>query len=185
MFKVIIGVVIFTIATIAVFMAIDPQVGPITTDTSLIVINTNTNSAGEGYFTATVEGEVSRPGSYVLADGSLMADLLEKAGGITDYADYYAFYEDAEISGGTTYYIPSRYDTTNVCQLVEISKVNINTASLEELLAVSVFSTSVANSVISHRAENGEFRTIEGLLDVYGIGNATYRKLRPYVTLHE
>lgn len=184
MFKVIIGVVIFTIATLVVMMVIDPQVGPNTVDPSIIVINNN-SSIEEGYFSATIEGEVAKPGSYVLPDGSLMSDLIDKAGGITDYADEYAFFDDAEISSGSTYYIPSKYDTTNVCSLIEISKVNINVATLDELLEVSVFTTSVASSVISYRTENGEFRTIEGLLDVYGIGNATYRKLRPYVILHE
>ena len=77
-----------------------------------------------------------------------------------------------------------KYESGNVCSLVELKKVNINTDDTDTLLTVSGFTTSVANSVISYRTEKGQFNTIEDLLDVYGIGNATYRKVRSYVILH-
>lgn len=186
MFKVLIGVVVVTVVALVVFMYIDPNISVTnTTANSVIVIDNLSESVQEGYFSATIEGEVAKPGSYVLEDGSLMGDLIDAAGGLTPYGDDYAIYEDAEISSGTTYYIPSRYDTSDVCRLVEVEKVNINTASLEEMLSISVFTNSVASSIISYRLENGEFKTLESIMDVYGIGNATYRKLRSYIVLHQ
>lgn len=186
MFKVLIGVVVVAVAALVVFMVIDPSIGITTTEpNSVIIVNDDSLSIAEGYFSATIEGEVTKPGSYVLEDGSTMGDLIECAGGITPYGDDYAYYDDALLTSGMTYYIPSKYDTSDVCQLVEIQKVNINTASLEQLLEVKAFTNSVASSLISYRVENGEFKTLESILDVYGIGNATYRKLRNYIILHQ
>ncbi len=188
MIKTLIGVVVVAIAVIVVFMFIDPSIAisSNSTVTSIIVNNDNTTSLSldEGYFTATVEGDVAKPGSYVLAEGATMGDLIESAGGITDYADELAFYLDADVESGKTYFIASKYDTSNVCTLTELTKININTDSADALVESKHFTSSVANSIVSYRTENGEFRTIEQLLDVYGIGNATYRKVRNYVILH-
>ena len=52
-------------------------------------------------------------------------------------------------------------------------------------MSVSGVTTSIASSIVSYRTENGMFNTIEQLMDVYGIGNATYHKIRNYVILHE
>ena len=188
MVKTLIGVVVVAIAVIVVFMFIDPNlnVSNANNTTSVIVLNDNTTSISleDGYFTATVEGDVSKPGSYVFSEGATMSDLIEAAGGTTEYADDKAFFLDAEIKSGQTYFIASKYDTSNVCTLSEIAKVNINSDNADTLVASKYFTSSVANSIISHRTEKGEFKTIEALLDVYGIGNATYKKVRNFVTLH-
>ena len=183
MFKVLLGVIVVAVSTIVVFMVIDPNISINGNDAAALL--STSIEIQDGYFSVTIEGEVSKPGSYVLKDGSLMEDLIDAAGGLSLYGDDLAYFDDADIESGATYYIPSKYDTSNVCELKDISKVNINEASLEELLEISAFTNSVANSVISYRAEHGEYRTLESLLDVYGIGNATYRKLRNYVILHE
>ena len=188
MVKTLLGVVVVAIAVIVVFMFIDPNlnVNNATNTTSVIVINDNSTSISleDGYFTATLEGDVSKPGSYVLQDGATMGDLIEAAGGTTEYADDKAYYLDAEVKSGQTYFIASKYDTSNVCTLTELAKVNINTDSADTLVASKYFTSSVANSIVSYRSEKGEFKTIEALLDVYGIGNATYKKVRNFVTLH-
>ena len=188
MVKTLIGVVVVAIAVIVVFMFIDPNlnVSNTTTSTSVIIYDDNgkTISLEDGYFTATIEGDVSKPGSYALADGSTMGDLIEAAGGTTEYADDKAYFLDAELKSGQTYFIASKYDTSNVCTLTELAKVNINSDPVDTLVASKYFTSTVANSIVSHRTEKGEFKTIEALLDVYGIGNATYKKVRNFVTLH-
>lgn len=183
MFKILIGVVIVAVGALVTFMVIDPNVS-ITSNNITQTTSVDTTEK-EGYYTVKVEGEVSKPGSYSLEEGSTMNDLITAAGGITDYTDELAYIPTAELEGGQTYYIASKYDVNNICSLNEITKVNINTANVDALLEVSVFTTSIANSVVSYRTENGGFQTLEDLLEVYGIGNATYRKLRNYVTLHE
>lgn len=178
MVKIILGVIAAAIVVIVVFMAIDPNMNANSIATTTLVSSTNS-------FSVTVEGEVYKTGTYTLIEGALMSDLLEACGGPTETADSLAYFEDAVLSNGSTYYIASKYDTSNVCSLTELTKVNINKDDAETLTTVNGFTTSIANSIVSYRNDNGEFKTVEDLLEVYGIGNATYHKVRNYVTLHE
>lgn len=189
MIKTLIGVVVVAIAVIVVFMFIDPNIAiaPTQQQTSVIIADPDYTSSfilEEGFFTATVEGDVAKPGSYALKEGSTMADLIEAAGGTTEYADDRAFNLDAEIKGGKTYFIATKYDTSNVCTLTELAKININSDPLETLTASKYFTNSVANSIVTYRSEKGTFKTLEDILDVYGVGTATYKKVRNNIILH-
>lgn len=63
------------------------------------------------------------------------------------------------------------------------SKVSINSASQEELMTLSGIGESKANAIISYRQENGEFKTIEDIKNVSGIGDAVYEKIKNNITL--
>ena len=176
MFKILIGVVVAAFVVIIGFLVIDPDLR-----------NNNTNSInqivddGSRY---TIEGEVNKPGTYVLTDSVTMADLIEAAGGTKSTADELGYFDFAALKGGTTYYIPGKYDETDICSKTEIAKVNINEDDAQTLMSVNGITTSIASSIVSYRTENGVFDTIEELMEVYGIGNATYHKIRNYVILH-
>ncbi len=175
MIKILIGVVIVAIAVIATFLVLDPNVGIQSVGQVTEVANT---------FSVIVEGEVYKTGTYTLNEGALMSDLIEAAGGITNNADERAYYESSVLTSGMTYYIASRYDATDLCNASEIDKVNVNSDDATTLAKVSGITSTIANSIITYRTENGLFSTLEDLLQVYGIGNATYRKIRNYVILH-
>ncbi|MBE6135813.1 MAG: hypothetical protein E7181_00885 [Erysipelotrichaceae bacterium] len=190
MVKIIIGVIVVAVIAITAFMVLDPNINLVrTTDTSnttsMDIMNEASNSLSTPQFVVSIEGEISKEGSYGFAEQPTMADLIEAAGGITTAADERCYFEDAKLDNGKTYFISSRYESGNICSLVELKKVNINTDNADTLLGISGFTTSVANSIVSYRGEKGQFNTIEELLEVYGIGNATYRKVRSYVILHE
>lgn len=66
----------------------------------------------------------------------------------------------------------------------EISrKVNINKATLEELLTVSGIGESKAKAIIEYRQQNGEFKKIEDIMEVSGIGEALYEKIKNNITI--
>ena len=176
MYKVIIGVVIAAAVLIIGFMMIDPKVNNNQTTNT-----TQTIDSGSAY---TIEGEVNKPGTYVLSDGITMADLIQAGGGLTNNADDLAFFEQASLKAGNTYYIASKYDATDICNNDPIAKVNVNSDTADTLTNVNGITTSIASSIVSYRTSNGVFQTIEQLMEVYGIGNATYRKVRNFVTLH-
>lgn len=176
MYKVIIGVVIAAAVLIIGFMMIDPKVNNNQT--------TNTTQTIENGSAYTIEGEVNKPGTYVLKDGITMADLIQAGGGLTNNADDLAFFEQASLKAGNTYYIASKYDATDICNSDPIVKVNVNSDTADALTNVNGITTSIASSIVSYRTSNGVFQTIEQLMEVYGIGNATYRKVRNFVTLH-
>lgn len=62
-------------------------------------------------------------------------------------------------------------------------KININTASLSELTSISGIGNVKASSIIEYREKNGKFKTIEDITKVSGIGQATYKKIKDYITV--
>ena len=63
------------------------------------------------------------------------------------------------------------------------SKVNINTASLEELKTLNGIGDAKANSIIEYRNTNGSFKTIEDLKNVKGISETVYSKIKENITV--
>ena len=178
MVKILIGVVVVAFIVIIGFLVIDPDLNQVNNNNAISEV---IDTSGSKY---TIEGEVNKAGTYVLSDSITMADLIAAAGGVTTNADDLAFFDGALLKAGTTYYIAGKYDELDICSKTEIAKVNINEDDASTLMSVSGITTSIASSIVSYRAENGIFNTIEQLMDVYGIGNATYRKIRNYVILH-
>ena len=178
MIKVLIGVVIATVIVIVAFLLIDPKQSTVHEDEISEV------SSVSGGYKYSIEGEVYKAGTYTLNKSVSMAELIAAAGGLTNNADPLCFFEDAILKSGETYYIASKYDSSDICNSSAITKVNINEDSAETLTTINGITSSIASSIVSYRTENGTFNTLEDLLSVYGIGNATYRKIRNYVTLH-
>ena len=63
--------------------------------------------------------------------------------------------------------------------------VNVNTADLETLDKLSGIGPALAERIIAYREEHGPFRTVEDLLEVKGIGEATLEEFRQEITLGE
>ena len=66
--------------------------------------------------------------------------------------------------------------------LVEKS-ININTASLGELDSLPGVGPVIAQRIIDYREANNGFYDIQEIMDVSGIGEKTYAKLEPYITV--
>ena len=78
---------------------------------------------------------------------------------------------------------PQTAPTSAASTAVSRFAVNINTASVEELMGVRAINESLAAAIVEDRAENGRFSSVEDVLRVKGIGPATYEKLRAYLTV--
>ena len=61
--------------------------------------------------------------------------------------------------------------------------VNINTADSAELTALSGIGTAKARAIVAYREEHGAFGSVDELLNVNGIGEATLEKLREFITV--
>lgn len=59
--------------------------------------------------------------------------------------------------------------------------VNINIASLEQLLKVKGLGRAKANAIIRYRIENGAFKRVEDVKNVKGIGDKALNKIRNYI----
>ena len=62
-------------------------------------------------------------------------------------------------------------------------KVNVNTASVEQLEALPGIGPKLAARIVEYRQKTGAFKSAEELINVRGIGEKSFAKLQPYVTL--
>ena len=63
------------------------------------------------------------------------------------------------------------------------SRININTATVEELTMLPGIGPSYAQRIVEHREKNGPFKKVEDLLNVRGIGEKTFEKIRERLTV--
>lgn len=67
--------------------------------------------------------------------------------------------------------------------VAEVAPVNINTASAAELATLTGIGPAKADAIVEHREKNGQFKTVDDLKLVRGIGDKMLEKLRPHVTV--
>ena len=162
----------------------------------------NTNQVTEEVVEIAVHitGEVKKQGLIYLKEGSRVADAIEKAGGETENADLSQIDLAYVLQDGQKIYVPNKNEkisqyitgnsgnndteennTSNSSK--EDSKVNINTANQSELDSLPGIGPSIAQKIIDYREENGNFKTIEELQNVKGIGDAKYEEIKDRVTV--
>lgn len=61
--------------------------------------------------------------------------------------------------------------------------VNLNQASAEQLIALKGIGPKMAERIIAYRQEHGPFKTVDQLVQVKGIGNVKFQKLKDQVTV--
>lgn len=142
---------------------------------------------------AQIKGEVNNPGIYQLSENSRLGDLISAAGGLTNDANESFINYALRIRDGDYIFIPAegqeipdiaRNSSVNVFseQKVGINyPIDINHASQQDLESLPGIGTTKAEDIIEYREMIGSFLTIEGLLEVSGIGPATLDALRDYI----
>ncbi|UHA62417.1 helix-hairpin-helix domain-containing protein [Metabacillus litoralis] len=137
-----------------------------------------------------VKGAVQTPGVYEISANARVHEIIEKAGGLSDQADEAAVNLASSLEDGMVVYIPqigeikeNPFQTTNE-EKDSPKKININLATSEELQTLSGIGPAKAEAIISYREENGQFKSIEGLLEVSGIGEKSLEKLKEEVTVN-
>ena len=70
-----------------------------------------------------------------------------------------------------------------LCSFAATAAVNLNTATMEELVALPGIGPSKAQAILDYRNKNGAFKSIEELKDVKGIGAKRYEKIKGELTV--
>ena len=137
-----------------------------------------------------IVGNVASPGVYSVERGSLLSDLLEMCGGLTDEADaervnmVYRIDKNCMISIGSDGDGESMYPDSMLYpegSSEGTGLVNINTASLQELCTLPGIGTATAKKIISYR-ESNPFMSIEELMNVSGIGTARFEAIKDLIS---
>ncbi len=156
----------------------------------------------EGKIVVHITGAVQKKGILVLQEGARIADAIDSAGGNTETADLDEVNLAYVLQDGQKIYIPSKEDKAKlenkayitsesgnnvIIQTVSTEKnggngkVNINTATQNELENLPGIGPSIASRIIEYREQNGKFNKIEDLQNVKGIGDAKFNNIKEYV----
>lgn len=150
-----------------------------------------------------VTGAVEKEGVVEVKEKARINDVIEAAGGITKYADLSLVNLAYIVEDGQKIYIPSKNDTnensennkqeknivseasgTGVIQEEDQKQgknVNINKATLVELMTLPGIGESTASKIIEYRKINGKFNAIEDLKKVSGIGDAKFNTIKSLI----
>ena len=134
-------------------------------------------------------GEVVSPGVYPLAAHSRVYEAVEAAGGMTDAACADGINLAQELSDGQMINIPDEEDMlsagagTGQTAVLTDGTVNINTATKEDLMTLSGIGEAKAESILAYREANGSFDSPEDLMEVDGIGQGIYAKIKEKIVV--
>lgn len=147
-------------------------------------------------------GAVKNPAVYSLPEGSRVCDAIAAAGGLAEEAADDYVNQARFLSDGERVYIPKKDELRSLTaaqyaagQTVsgnsgsqstgsvqngnqEQLPVNINTATLSELMNLPGIGESRAESIIAYREKHGAFSTIEDIMQISGIKDAAYEKIK-------
>ena len=175
----------------------------------LVSVETKEEEIKETYIYVDVKGSVKSPGVYRLNNDARAIDAVEAAGGITKDAntrfinlskslkdgDVVIVYSNKEIDAAKEKEIVY-IETPCVCEeikndacyketeeKVENGKININTASKEELKSINGIGESKASAIVEYRKVKGNFKSIEEIKEVNGISESLFEKIKDNITI--
>lgn len=147
--------------------------------------------------TVYISGEVSKPGIVSLNEGERLATAVQKVGGTTKKADLNGVNMAIKVEDEMHYIIPKigevdKYNATQVVKEGDVndvnkgesskaSQININTATIEELDTLPGVGEATANKIVNHRGESGDFKSIEEIKNVNGIGDKKFEDMKDLI----
>jgi competence protein ComEA len=151
-----------------------------------------------------VMGAVKSPGVYHLSTDARVHEAIQKAGGKTDQADLHSLNLAAKMRDGEQIYVPDIRQTPDVGQTIPTSsssaappqpsvrrsassngsRININTATFQELQTLRGIGPTMAQRIIEYRQTSGRFATVDDLTNVKGVGEKTLEKIRDSITAY-
>ena len=163
---------------------------PVPVDAALPVVEpatVTTTTTPAGPVVVHVAGAVIAPGVQRLPAGSRVIDAVEAAGGLLPEADAGRVNLAAELVDGTQVYVPVVGEAVpgpaagGHGAAADDGLIDLNIADADVLDTLPGIGPATAAAIIEHRERNGPFASVEGLLEVRGIGEAKLADLRDLV----
>ena len=117
-----------------------------------------------------------------------MNDAIQAAGGFTEQANSSGLNLAWILEDGQQIDVPALSPSNNPegdggSLVPSGSLLNINAATLEQLDTLPGIGPATAQDIINYRAANGPFTSIEHLMDVPGVGQVTFDKIKHLITV--
>ena len=122
-----------------------------------------------------VTGAISKPGFYQVEQGVNLAYVINLAGGILPNADIKSLNLSLLVENKT-------YEIKSYSKEIKDKtyKVNLNEVTYLELITIPNITEKRALNILLYREQNKKFNAVSELLNVSGIGDATYEKIKQY-----
>lgn len=149
-----------------------------------------TENSGKRKMCVFITGCIQQPGVYELEEGTRLYQLVELAGGFTQEAaeDYLNLAEYVRDGDKITVY--SKEEAVSAGTLTEGKtqdekqvSVNINAADKETLMTLPGIGESKAEAIIRYREENGRFTSAEDIMNISGIKQGAFDKIKDLITV--
>lgn len=158
------------------------------------------NQGKESVVYVHVCGQVNVPGVYELPEGSRIYEAVAAAGGMTNQAAGERLNQAAAVEDGQQIYVLSKEEAAKDAESAggeagvldasipgmpqaEDGKVNLNTATAEELMTLSGIGEAKAEAILRYREEHGGFQKVEELMEVEGIKEGVFHKIKEQVKI--
>ena len=154
-------------------------------ETTMLVEKTEVSTTQETVIFVDIKGAVKNPGVYQMKVGDRVKDALDAAGGLTDEADSQKVNLAKRLEDQMVIVVPKVGEEAEEIPAGATSKeeakegkVNINTATVEELKTLKGVGEKKAEAIIEYRKKNGSFQTKEDLMKVRGIGKKLFESFQ-------
>ena len=127
-----------------------------------------------------VRGAVSTPGVVMVNPGDRLIDVVDRAGGLSPNADLALINLSSRVSDGQMIVLPTQVPPG---EFEGDELVNINTASVDELMQLPGIGEVLAARIVAYRETNGPFQSVDDLANIEGISFSLVDKLRPHVRI--
>lgn len=139
-----------------------------------------TETSGDIY--VYVCGAVNKEGVYKLPAGSRIYEAVEMAGGFREDAATSEVNQAEVLQDEARIYIPTFAEMISAEEEND-GKINLNTATKEELMTLPGVGEAKADSIIQYRNENGGFKSIEEIMQISGIKEGLFEKIKDLIKI--
>ncbi len=156
-------------------------------------------------FYVDIKGAVKKPGVYKVSEKNIVKDVIDMAGGLKSTAVTSNINLSKKVTSEMVIYVytKSELTTAKTTKIISDEKIlittepvkdesnsdqntrkliNINVASKTELMTIPNIGESKADSIIIYRTEN-KFNKIEDIMNVSGIGESVFAKIKEFITV--
>lgn len=149
---------------------------------TVLAEKTEVSTTQETVIFVDIKGAVKNPGVYQMKVGDRVKDALDAAGGLTAEADSQKVNLAQRVEDQMVIVVPKVGEEGAAAipegatskEATKEGKVNINTATVEELKTLKGVGEKKAEAIIEYRKKNGSFKTKEDLMKVRGIGKKLF-----------
>ena len=152
---------------------------------TVLAEKTEVSTTQETVIFVDIKGAVKNPGVYQMKVGDRVKDALDAAGGLTGEADSQKVNLAKRLEDQMVIVVPKVGEEAEEIPAGETrkeatkeGKVNINTATVEELKTLKGVGEKKAEAIIEYRKKNGSFQTKEDLMKVRGIGKKLFESFQ-------